>query len=56
MGMLSGNNSSWKVTLTGQFQMKQLDDLLHVCDVTINQLQKDLSNLEQATALEDKES
>ena len=37
-------------------EMKQVDDLLHVCDVTINQLQKRLSKLEQATALDDKES
>ena len=37
-------------------EMKHLDDLLHVCDVTINQLQKRLSNLDRATALDDKES
>ena len=37
-------------------EMKQLDELLHVCDVTINQLQKRLSKLERATALDDKES
>ena len=37
-------------------EMKQLDDLLHVCDVTIDQLQKRLSRLERATALDDKES
>ena len=37
-------------------EMKQLDDLLHVCDVTINKLQKRLSKLERATALGDIES
>ena len=37
-------------------EMEKLDDLLHVCDVTINQLQKRLSKLERATALDDKET
>ena len=37
-------------------EIKQVEDQLHVCNVTIHQLQKRLSKLERAMTLDDKES
>ena len=37
-------------------EMKQVEDQLHVCDVSISQLQKRMSKLEREMSLDDKES